>query len=299
MAPIRTVKKNQTSAIEAKQGRLSAFGFTRSSTKEGSEETSTSAGEAVLSKSSSPQAAALPAISASSHGGTQAASVQPLVPAAEAATNRLAPRSEVPGPAPLKKQLPKPVQVGVKNAEFHDDRYGSWEGKYHSQIGTSTRKITFKYHFVMSEYVIPPDVTPWLTDTFDSKHIDDILAFGPCITAKFTDFIFSSEDRDYDEHSGMTGVTDHGLLRLAKACPNLKKVMLQDTSGITEIGHLAFLEWCPKLTSLESVGSQFSSDSFDTLGRHAEWAPKLKKLRVRNGTNSTCMITDTRLDIII
>lgn len=78
----------------------------------------------------------------------------------------------------------------------------------------------------------------------------------------------------------MDGVTDYGLLTLAKACPNLKKVQLQETTGNTDAGHLTFLVNCPKITFFETIGSELSGNCFIHIKEHPEWAPKLKKLRV-------------------
>ncbi|KAF2451369.1 hypothetical protein P171DRAFT_425878 [Karstenula rhodostoma CBS 690.94] len=263
MAPIRTAKNNQTAAIDAKQGKLSAFGFKRVSAKEGPGESPSSPVEAQVVALCEPKTSSC--VEATLQARTAAASADQQAQKVEAVINRpAAPETE----ALQQKKLPKPVQVGFKEARFQDDRNGCWDDKYYLQIGTSTRKITFQYSFVMSD-----------------KHIDDILALGPRVTGKLTEFIFISEDRDYDAHNGMDGVTDSGFLRLAKACPNLRKVKLQDTSGITDIGHLAFLQWCPKLTSFEMLGCQFSGYCFDQIRRHNEWAPKLKKLRIDSINN--------------
>ena len=47
-------------------------------------------------------------------------------------------------------RLPKPVKVGQKDAFFQDSRC-DWDGKYHEDIGTSTRKITFGCGFKLAE----------------------------------------------------------------------------------------------------------------------------------------------------
>ena len=78
----------------------------------------------------------------------------------------------------------------------------------------------------------------------------------------------------------MSQVTSDALIRLAKACPNLKKVTLQDASGLSDKCLVAFFK-CSKLTHLEILGPKFTGDAFDTLQGDPNLAPKLKKISIR------------------
>ena len=74
---------------------------------------------------------------------------------------------------------------------------------------------------------------------------------GSKVCAKLTDFIFIYQNVSYNAHNGASGVTDESIIRLAQACPNLKKVQLQGARGLTDKALLAFFANCPNLTSLE------------------------------------------------
>ncbi|PVI05608.1 hypothetical protein DM02DRAFT_610589 [Periconia macrospinosa] len=170
-------------------------------------------------------------------------------------------------PIPVqKKKVPKPLQKGVKSAVFEDERY-DWVDRYHYQIGTSTRNITFRCNFKMTD-----------------EHIDDILSLGPKVTEKLWNFTFYSDDTSYNARSGMTAVTDKALVRLAQACPKLRKVTLQDAATGAE-GHVSFLKYCPGITYYEFLGGWFDIEALKEIEKHPEWAPKLKKLRISDGVS--------------
>lgn len=92
----------------------------------------------------------------------------------------------------------------------------------------------------MTEYVVLPRPTSCIVLTRSSDHINDILAIGLNVTGKLTDFVFNSCDVSYNAHCGMPDVTDDALIRLAEACPKLKKVVLQDTKGLSNAVLVAF-----------------------------------------------------------
>ena len=78
----------------------------------------------------------------------------------------------------------------------------------------------------------------------------------------------------------MSQVTSDALIRLAKACSNLKKVTLKDASGLSDECLVALFR-CSKLTHLEILVPKFTGDAFDTLQGDPNLAPKLKKISVR------------------
>ncbi|KAL8830058.1 MAG: hypothetical protein Q9191_001651 [Dirinaria sp. TL-2023a] len=175
------------------------------------------------------------------------------------------------------------VLKGVRDARFQDDRH-NWNGKYHEVIGTATRKITFGYSFVLTEYAIHSHILLLLTDiTRSSDHIDAILAIGPNVCGKLTDFIFEYKDTSYDAHNSASSLTDQAVVRLAKACPKLKKVQLQAADSLTDQPLLAFFEHCLNLTLLEITGTSRSSNnvegsSLEALRQNPSWVPSLKTL---------------------
>ena len=176
----------------------------------------------------------------------------------------------------------KSVSKGVRDAQLHDDRH-NWNGKYHEVIGTKTRKITFGCSSFLTEYAIHSCVLLLLTDmTRSSYHIDDLLAMGPKVCGNLTDFIFKYEDVSYGAHNSASILSDEGVVRLAKACPKLKKVQLQSATSFTDQSLLAFFEHCPGLTSLEISGqngySKIHGSSIDALRQKPSWVPILKKL---------------------
>lgn len=79
-------------------------------------------------------------------------------------------------------------------------------------------------------------------------------------------------------------LTSDAVVRLANACPNLKKVKLQATSRVTDDGLRALLEKCPNLVSVEvtgisgSGGNRISGTLLDEWRKKPEWAPNLRNL---------------------
>ena len=118
--------------------------------------------------------------------------------------------------------------------------------------------------------------------TYSSTHIDQILAMGPRVCGNLADFIFIYEDVAYNAHNDASSLTDETIVRLAKACPKLKKVQLQCATGLTDETLLAFLRYRPNLPSLEITGRnsrpEFSGAPLEALEKEPNWVPNLKML---------------------
>ncbi|KAH6973736.1 hypothetical protein BKA56DRAFT_592420 [Ilyonectria sp. MPI-CAGE-AT-0026] len=166
----------------------------------------------------------------------------------------------------LPKMWLKALPEGMEEARF-DSSERDWYGKYESVIGTSTRNIVFGHSFVLTD-----------------DHIDDILALGRSICKNITHFIFIYSDVSCRAQNNAQSLTSDAVVRLAKACPSLKKVKLQATSRVTDDGLRGLLEKCPNLISVEvtgvsgSGGNRISGMLLDELREKPEWAPKLRNL---------------------
>ena len=89
-------------------------------------------------------------------------------------------------------------------------------------------------------------------------------------------------------------MTHETVVRLAKACPKLKKVHLQGTTSLTDESLLAFFQYCPNLVSLEITGiehrgSHFLGAAFEALQEEQTWVPILKKLMLPRNENTGFM----------
>ncbi|KAL8838853.1 MAG: hypothetical protein Q9170_001975 [Blastenia crenularia] len=169
------------------------------------------------------------------------------------------------GPATSETEPTKLLRKGERDAKFLDDRH-DWDGRYHLKVGTSTRKITLGSGFALT-----------------NKHIDQLLALGPRVCGSLTDFIFNYTDVSYDARDSASSLTGEAVIRLAEACPKLKKVQLQGANGLTEAVLTAFFRYCADLTSLEITKSTSTSPGFtgaalEALRLEPERLPKLKKL---------------------
>ncbi|KAF2256550.1 hypothetical protein BU26DRAFT_388931, partial [Trematosphaeria pertusa] len=112
-------------------------------------------------------------------------------------------------------------------------------------------------------------------------HIDDILLMGPRVCKGLTEFIFHYTDPDREKPMACHSLTADAVIRLAKACPNLKKVLLQGTCRLGDDVLLTFFKNCANLTFLEITGSHYTSGrALSELCEHDNWVPKLKKLRL-------------------
>ena len=65
-------------------------------------------------------------------------------------SNMMADPKVVPVTTIPKREPAVPLTEGICNAEFRDDRY-DWDGKYHLQIGASTRMIIFDTRFNLAK----------------------------------------------------------------------------------------------------------------------------------------------------
>lgn len=109
------------------------------------------------------------------------------------------------------------------------------------------------------------------------------MALSPKVCENLTDFIFKYEDVSYSARNGASSLTDTAVVRLAKACPKLKKVQLQGASSLTEESLKAFSQYCTKLTSLEITksvkdGQEFTGVTLEALQSEPDRLPGLKKL---------------------
>ncbi|KAI4252690.1 MAG: hypothetical protein L6R42_007869, partial [Xanthoria sp. 1 TBL-2021] len=159
-----------------------------------------------------------------------------------------APTSAIP-----KTERAKPLGKGESNAVFQDDRV-DWDKGYHLKIGTSTRKITLHSGFALTK-----------------------------ICGNLTAFIFNYDDVSYGARNSASSLTDEAVVRLAKACPKLKKVQLQGATSLTEEALTAFSRYCANLTSLEitksrGTSSKFSGAALEALQLEPDRLPQLKKL---------------------
>ncbi|WAO93580.1 Hypothetical protein NCS54_01113100 [Fusarium falciforme] len=121
-------------------------------------------------------------------------------------------------------------------------------------------------------------------DWDDNRHVDDILALGPDVCGSLWRFIFEYKDVRYDAKNSAK-LTTQVVVRLAKACPKLRRIELQAATEVGEDALLALFENCPALTYLElsgiSLGNDITGTSLDALRENPEWAPKLKTLILR------------------
>ncbi|RSL50012.1 hypothetical protein CEP54_012163 [Fusarium duplospermum] len=160
----------------------------------------------------------------------------------------------------------KPIPKGDKDAFFKSSER-DWDDQYEAKIGTGTRTIKFGSEFVLTD-----------------RHVDDILALGPGVCGGLWQFIFQFEDVSYDAKNKASLTTDV-VVRLAKACPKLRKIELPGAGSVGEDALQALFEHCPALTHLEISkhghgigGNGITGTSLDALRENPEWAPKLKKL---------------------
>ena len=82
-------------------------------------------------------------------------------------------------------------------------------------------------------------------------------------------------------------MTEDGIRRLAENCPNLRRVQLQGTEGLTDRALIFFFQNCADLTDLEispvtggGGWKLMTGTAFDALRSNPEWAPKLIRLRM-------------------
>ncbi|KAK7428190.1 hypothetical protein QQZ08_005256 [Neonectria magnoliae] len=182
------------------------------------------------------------------------------------------PKNNAAAPAPAVNALAmmmqrKPVGKGVKDAQFACSVH-NWDDNYKRVIGTSTTSLVFGTAFVLTD-----------------DHIDDIIALGSLVCKSLTQFISKHADVSYDSPPGGAQLlTTDAVVRLVKACPNLRIVQLQATRLIADKGLLGLFKYCPKLTLVEVTGPSrdsskiLSGQALDELRENPQWAPKLKML---------------------
>lgn len=157
----------------------------------------------------------------------------------------------------------KPIPKGDKEAFFKSSER-DWDDKYEAKIGTATKIIKFRSKFILT-----------------NRHVDEILALGPDVCGGLWQFIFEYKDVSYDAKNSAK-LTTQSVVRLAKACPKLRRIELQAATEVKEDALLALFENCPALTYIElsalSHGNDITGTSLDALRENPEWAPKLKAL---------------------
>ncbi|UPK93107.1 hypothetical protein LCI18_004042 [Fusarium solani-melongenae] len=157
----------------------------------------------------------------------------------------------------------KPIPKGHKEAFFKSSER-DWDDMYEAKIGTATKVIKFGSEFTLTD-----------------RHVDDILSLGPGICGSLWKFIFEYTDVTYGAKN-KAKLTTQAVVRLAKACPKLRRIELQAATQVGEDALLALFENCPALTYLElsgiSSGNGITGTSLDALRENPEWAPKLKML---------------------
>ena len=109
-----------------------------------------------------------------------------------------------------------------------------------------------------------------------SDHIVDILVLQAVVLKKITGFLFSYGDISYGAKNNAVALTGEAIVRLAKACPNLKEVQLQATHNVGDVGLLGFLRFCPNLTLIEisgitGGGYSISEKTLDALREKPYW----------------------------
>lgn len=113
----------------------------------------------------------------------------------------------------------------------------------------------------------------------------------PKVCQRLTAFSFVYHDVDYDSTNSCKDLTDGDVIRIARACPNLKTFSLPGASGLTEKSILGMCEHCPELTSLhisEGINGRATGQDevFRALTEHPELAPNLKVLRMADNTKN-------------
>ncbi|KAK0639964.1 hypothetical protein B0T16DRAFT_338159 [Cercophora newfieldiana] len=156
---------------------------------------------------------------------------------------------------------------GQKKAEFQSNAW--WDAEFRNKVGTSMRReIELGTQFILTD-----------------QHIHQLLDTGPTICGNLESFVFIHEDVSYDAKNDAHGITDVGLVRLARACPNLTKFQLQASRHLTDAAVLAFYLFCPKLTFLEFTHwagrNKFTrAGVFDFLHSCLSLVPELDTLRL-------------------
>ena len=102
-----------------------------------------------------------------------------------------------------------------------------------------------------------------------SDHVHEIVSLGSNVCRKLTDFVFIYDDVSYCARNSASSLTNETVVRLARACPNLKRLQLQHACSLTDESLLAFFEYCSSLSSLEVTGDHarptFSGSALDAL----------------------------------
>ncbi|KAF2871746.1 hypothetical protein BDV95DRAFT_637006 [Massariosphaeria phaeospora] len=182
----------------------------------------------------------------------------------DASKDRAATEEPAPEILPVDQPKPrsrKPIVKGEKEPYFRFSP-SSWDGgtsKYYDVIGTCTRKLVFGYGFKLTD-----------------EHVDDFVAMGPPVCGKL--------------------LTEAGILKLAEACPKLRRIHLPDTSNIKDQTFIDLLRLCPQLAHVEicgglanDEGAVLTSEIFQTLEDNTDLCPKLKKLRLQESRKTKFM----------
>ncbi|KAI1617342.1 hypothetical protein EDD36DRAFT_161404 [Exophiala viscosa] len=81
-------------------------------------------------------------------------------------------------------------------------------------------------------------------------HLDLVVAGGSGFCHKIEDFSYGDDSMGFGSY-----LSDAAVMRLAAACPNLRKVYLTPAVNLTDDALLAFLTHCPKIHTLSITGN--------------------------------------------
>ena len=86
-------------------------------------------------------------------------------------------------------------------------------------------------------------------------------------------------------------VTTDAVIRLAKACPNLRRIQLEATYNIGDDALHALCEYCPNLISVEISAGNWSNRgvseaALEELRKNLDMAPNLKTLALTDAIKS-------------
>jgi hypothetical protein len=157
--------------------------------------------------------------------------------------------------------------------------------------------------------------------TWDMKKLDEggikRVCFGPdfnvhdthlaaiCCRPDLASSLLSLSLGDSDSGNG-AGLTDHGVIVLVQACPNLRELTLSAATKLTDEAFLAICKACPSIESLcitgnDKVKGRLTSASLKKLMDSPDLVPKLKRLVLwdQNYMEDVKVLSSARLELAI
>ncbi|KIV80777.1 hypothetical protein PV11_08254 [Exophiala sideris] len=109
-------------------------------------------------------------------------------------------------------------------------------------------------------------------------HLDLVVAAGANFCHKLEEFSCGDDSTGYGSE-----LSDAAVIRLAAACPNLRKVYLTSATRLTDDALLAFFTHCPKIHTLSITGNDkgkgnIKGSALLELKKDKEMAKQLRKL---------------------